>query len=65
MNTTIARQIDVPGAIRTSVPVAISRAVHELAALGRTAWEGMCSVSKANLLSQHGGDAYRRRVRRL
>jgi hypothetical protein len=66
MNTAVARPLDVPRAAHARVAEHASRFVHEIIALVRVAWEGVCSVSKASLPSlQQSEHAYRRRMRRL
>jgi hypothetical protein len=66
MNTAVARHVDLSHPPRASLPAVFSRVLHDAVSIAGTAWEGVCNVSKANLLSQkHSGHAYRRRMRRL
>ena len=66
MNTAVARHVDLPRPTGASIAAAFSRVSHDAVSLARAAWEGVCSVSKANLLTQQGsGHTYRRRMRRL
>lgn len=66
MNTAVVPQVDLPTEPRASITAALSCMSRDVASLARTAWEGVCSMSKASLLSgQDRSHAYRSRMRRL